>query len=305
MRSTKRRKPPSARSSASSCAGSSKNRSSPQRLRRFPSPTRTQRHGSHHVVWREDLKLSSDETTAAGELWHVVRHMAEQEDEQDASFQIVSKYLLGTGLPTSDHNRAFLEIFVDPILTWLKERILKDDLLLHSLERYAREAAWFRRDELRARYQGDTQRGEAILDEDLRHHLLRDGIDFPFSQVHGPSGRPDIVAPDADAEPLPLEVKVYDPSSSSKDDKWVRSGFVQAIEYAHDYRRADGYLVVFDTSTEGLSVDGEDATAHLPVVRESGVSVFIVVVPIGETQTASSRKTVKRKTLTPDFLRAA
>ena len=32
------------------------------------------------------------------------------------------------------------------------------------------------------------------------------------------------------------------------------SGLVQAIEYAHDYSRADAYLAVFDVTSDGLAV---------------------------------------------------
>ena len=249
----------------------------------------------------QGLQLSADETEAIGELWQIVRHVVEQADIESAAFQIAANFVYGSHAGTEEYNRGFLEAFIAPILTWLKERLLTNDLLLHSLERYAREAAWFRRSELRCLYEADTGRGEAALDEDLRHHLLREGIDFPFSQAHGPSGRPDIVAPDKEEKPLPLEVKVYDPDRS-KNDKWVRSGFAQAIEYAHDYRRADSYLVVFDISPAGLAVQSDDPTTPLPVVRSSAVSVFIVLVPIGEAIAASSRKTPKRKTLTPAFL---
>jgi hypothetical protein len=254
-----------------------------------------------HVQWGHSLRLSDDEAEAAGELWLVLRHMAAQPNTEDATFQIVSDFVHGSGATTSDHNRAFLEIFVDPLIGFLKEKILKDDLLLHSLERYAREASWFRRDELRADYEADTNRGEETLDRDLRWHLFRDGIDFPFSQTRIPSGRPDIVVPDEEAEPLPLEVKVFDPDRG-RDASWVRSGFAQAIEYAHDYRRADGYLGVFDISTEGLAVTSDDPSGHLPFIRSSGVTIFIVVVPIGDAQPASGRGRARRTTLDSQFM---
>lgn len=257
-----------------------------------------------HIQWGQGLNLADDEAAAVGELWLVTRHMAEQPDTEDATFRIVADFLHGRGNTTSDVNRAFLEIFVDPVIGFLKEKILTNDLLLHSLERYAREAAWFRRDELRTGYEDDTSRGEAILDHDLRWHLFRDGIDFPFSQVQVPSGKPDIVVPDDEAEPLPLEVKVFDPDRG-RDQKWIRSGFAQAIEYAHDYRRADGYLAVFDVSAAGLAIASDDPTGHLPFIRSSGVTVFIVVIPIGLVRTASSRRAAKRTTLDHQFFVSA
>jgi hypothetical protein len=249
----------------------------------------------------DGLNISTEEGEAVAELWQVVRHMASQEDVDNAAFQLVANFLHGSGLTTSDFNRAFLEIFVSPVVGWLKERILKDDLVLHSLDRYAREAAWFRRTELREAYEANTGKGEEILDRDLRQALFRDGIDFPFSQVQGPSGRPDIVVPDADAEPLPLEIKVFDPDMG-RDAKWVQSGFSQAIDYAHDYRRADGYLAVFDVSPNGLAVEGDDPRSGIPSIRDSGVTVFVVTVPIGSAGPASKRR-AKRNVLKADDLR--
>ena len=140
-----------------------------------------------------------------------------------------------------------------------------------------------------------------MLDGDLRRQLFRDGIDFPFSQARGPSGIPDIIVPDDEAEPLPLEVKVFDPERS-RDKAHVRSGVVQAIEYAHDYRPADPYLAVVDLTTDGLSIQGDDPKSTIPYVRSSGVTVFVVVIPIGETQAASRRGKVKRATLDVAYL---
>jgi hypothetical protein len=247
---------------------------------------------------REGLNLSVNEDEAVAELWQVVTHMAAQENVDNAVFHTVSNFLHGSGLTSADFNRGFLEIFVDPILTWLKERLLKDDLVLHSLDRYAREAAWFRRQELRDAYLANTGAGEELLDGDLRRALFRDGIDYPFSQVRGPSGRPDIVVPDNEAEPLPLEVKVFDPDNG-RTERALRSGLSQAVDYAHDYRRSDGYLVIFDVSSSGLAIEGDDPASRIPAVRSDGVTVFVVVVPIGAAQPASkrqSRRTVVRAT---------
>lgn len=230
--------------------------------------------------------------------WLVVRHVSGLDDPGTGIWSIGHNFVRRGGI--EDAIRAFLEVFVDPILVWLKERLLVEDHVLHSLDRYSREAAWFRRDGLRHTYEEDTTKGEERLNSDLRHHLFRDGIDFPFSEVRGPSGQPDIVVPDDEAEPLPLEVKVYDPDRG-RDDGWVRSGFVQAIEYAHDYRRADGYLAVFDVSHDGLAIAGDDPKTHLPFIRSSGVTVFVVVIPIGPTQAASRRRRARRKTLDSAF----
>ena len=93
--------------------------------------------------------------------WLVTRHVATSADVGAAAFGVTHDE------PGVDDqvsaNRTFLQTFVAPVVGWLGERILTDDHLLHSLERYARGAAWFRRDELRGVYEADTSRGEATL----------------------------------------------------------------------------------------------------------------------------------------------
>lgn len=196
--------------------------------------------------------------------------------------------------------RQFAAAFLNPVLDWLGDRILAEEFLLHSLIRYSREVAWFRRGELRERYEADTARGESLLDRDLRHHLLRDGIDYPYSQTHTPSGIPDVVI--HHETPIPLEVKVFDPARK-RDRPVIRSGFVQAIEYATDYGRADGYLAVFDASPDGLAIQGDDPTAYPPSVTSGGVTIYVVSIPIAAPQAASARKGVKRIAVDAAYLR--
>jgi hypothetical protein len=248
---------------------------------------------------RFSVDFPPDEDEAVGCCWLVARRVADDDDAGTRMYMATHEFSEVHDIASGQ--RAFLDTFVEPVVVWLRERILTDDHILHSVQRYAYEAAWFRRDELRASYEDDTGVGEKTLDRDLRRHLFREGIDFPFSQTHGPSGIPDIVVPDVEAQPLPLEVKVFDPAMG-RDKAHVRSGFVQAIEYAHDYRRADAYLPVFDVTTEGLSVQGDDPKSNIPYVRSSGVTVFIVVIPIGEPQAASGRGRVQRTTLDSAYL---
>ena len=174
-----------------------------------------------NIQWNQDIRFPEDEDATAASCWLVTRHVATQDNPTDAMFGMT--HLFSDVRNMDDAQRMFLDTFLGPLLTWLKERILTDDHVLHSIQRYAHEAAWFRRDELRASYATDTGVGERTLDRDLRQHLFREGIDFPFSQAHGPSGIPDIVVPDDEAQPLPLEVKVFDPEKG-RDKAHVRSG---------------------------------------------------------------------------------
>lgn len=254
---------------------------------------------SEHNCYGGRLELPRDEAQAVAVCWMVLRHVTSQDDPAEAMWQIgVNLAPSGSGAFTL--RREFASAFLNPVLDWINDRILKEEFLLHSLVRYSREVGWFRRDDLRDLYESDTARGEKTLDDDLRHHLLRDGIDYPYSQAHTPSGRPDVVI--HDEMPIPLEVKVFDPSLR-KDRDGIRAGFVQAIEYASDYGRPDGYLAVFDASAEGLTVQGDDAKMYPPSVVSGGVTIFVVTIPIAAPQAASSRKSAKRMIVDPAYLR--
>lgn len=252
-----------------------------------------------HVHHGGRLDLPRNEAQAVGVCWLVLQHVTSKDDVADAMWQI------GINLAPSSNSafqsrREFASAFLNPVLDWLNDRIFEEDFLLHILVRYSREVGWFRRDDLRDLYESDTAHGERHLDDDLRHHLLRDGIDFPYSQTHTPSGKPDVVI--QDETPIPLEVKVFDPAQR-KDRNGIRAGFAQAIEYASDYGRPDGYLAIFDVSADGLTVQGDDPTTYPPSVVSGGVTIFIVTIPIGARQTASGRKSAKRTTVDSAYLR--
>jgi hypothetical protein len=103
------------------------------------------------------------------------------------------------------------------------------------------------------------------------------------------------------AKPLPLEVKVYDPDRG-RDAQSVRAASPRRSSTPTTTVARMAISLSFDASPDCLAVRGEDPDAHLPVVRSSGISVFTVVVPIGQTQSASGRKKPKRQTLTSAFL---
>jgi hypothetical protein len=93
-----------------------------------------------------------------------------------------------------DMNRAFVEVVVDPLVTYVEDRIEEGSAVLGLLLRYKRLVEWFDRARLYGLAKDDTRRGEDEVDADLRRFLLDRGIDFPFSQPESPTGKVDVVA---------------------------------------------------------------------------------------------------------------
>ena len=108
----------------------------------------------------------------------------------------------------------FTEAVVDPLVNYLHDRIDDGDNVLYLIERFKMQIEWFKKDELYSQYRNDTSKGEKNLDQELRAYLFDGGIDFPFSEPNSPSGKADIVALLGTSDPLVLEVKVFDPSTS-------------------------------------------------------------------------------------------
>lgn len=191
--------------------------------------------------------------------------------------------------------RTFCSQWVEPVVELLQERLSAESDILYLLERYRRGVNWFDREALYKQYESDTTRGEAVYDTDLRRFLFEQGVDFPFSQPEGPSGKADVVAQVDDDHPLALEVKLYDGDRYSV--SYLAKGVGQALRYAEDYDRTDAYLVVFNLATHKLDFPTDDPEAGWPPRLEvAGVTLFLVevqAVPLPSASRSGKSKTKK------------
>ena len=190
-----------------------------------------------------------------------------------------------------DQLRVLTETIVDPFVNFLHDRIDDAGNVLYLIERFKIEVEWFMRDELYALYKANTQRGETLLDRQLRASLFKGGIDYPFSQPSSPSGKADIVALLGSDDPLVLEVKVYDPDLS-KDVANLRQGFHQAFRYANDYNESLGYLVIFNCSSNQLVIttDNEPENEFPPRIVHGGKTFFIVIIDVNPERDSASKE---------------
>ena len=173
--------------------------------------------------------------------------------------------------------RDFNDVAVEPFIDHLEERLAAETDLLYVLERYRRQVLWFDQDRLWTSYEQDRAHGEAIYDADLRRFLFEQGVDFPFSQPEGPSGKPDVLLVDGSDDPLPLEVKLFDGESYGA--AYLAKGLGQALRYAEDYGHRDAYLVIFNLTDRAIEITGDEPEAGWPPrFNVDGRTVFVVVV---------------------------
>ncbi|MGO9469518.1 MAG: hypothetical protein ACLQIB_20815 [Isosphaeraceae bacterium] len=202
----------------------------------------------------------------------------------------------------NDALRDFVEMFVDPLVTYMEDRIEEGSSVLSILERYKRRTEWFHRERLFGLYADDTTRGESRLDGDLREYLVDHGVSYPFSQPTSPSGEADIVACLDSADPMTIEVKVFG-GPNQYDDAYLRKGFSQAYRYAADYHVPAGYLVVFNLSEKLLLFETQARRQWPAAVHLADKTIYLVAIDINPSvPSASKDRTLARHVVTERYL---
>lgn len=191
--------------------------------------------------------LPDSEGAAAKVCYGLIGEMAESE-EADAACRFAWSF---TDSSADGAIRYFTEVFVDPFINYLHNKVDEGSNVLYFLEKYKRRTEWFHREELLNRVRSDSRQSEASVDRHLREYLFDQGVDYPFSTPHSPSGRADVVADVGEDQLLVMEVKLFD-LERSYDRSYIRQGFRQIHDYAADYGQSVGYLVIFNCSPQTL-----------------------------------------------------
>ncbi len=227
--------------------------------------------------------------------WSLVKRWAAGEDAFSMAVEITREDT------DNDAIRAMVPLIVEPLVSYLQERLGTESDVLYLLERYRRRVELFERERLHKGYEADTARGEKLYDADLRRFLFDQGIDYPFSQPASASGLADIISGLEGDDPLVCEVKLFDGDSYGA--AYLAKGFNQALQYAHDYGKTSAYLVIFNLSARALELPTDDATKGWPPrLQVSGVTVYIAAVralpvPAASKQGKANPFVITRETL--------
>lgn len=171
-----------------------------------------------------------------------------------------------------------MDLYVRPILDWLRSEITAAAVLEHAVER------WVQRTELF----GIASRGEdeAAMQDDLHRFLFDQGLDpLEINREYDVArGRVDFLL--RTGEPVPVELKVWRSKGAQKLSPWT----YQARTYATGLRMTRAYLVVVNTSDEARVVP--DFQVHEPL-KHQGVDLHLRLVDTG--RHATSKDHDKRK----------
>ena len=196
--------------------------------------------------------------------------------------------------------RRFTENITLPLVNYLCDRIEDGSNVLYIMHRFKQKSEWFQRDELHSLYERNSRAGERHLDLKLREALealFDGGVDFPFSQPESPSGKADVVIGVEAGDPLPVEVKVFDPANGKRA-RDLQQGFHQTFRYTTDYNQSVGYLVIFNCSRNELVIlPDTGGESEYPVrIDYGGKTFFVFVSNINPHRASASRENPLQRT---------
>lgn len=182
----------------------------------------------------------------------------------------------------------FTDMFIEPLFDYIDEQIDDRRTILGLLLKYKHHVEWFRREDLRLKFEANTQRGEKMLACDLYAYLHDQGLDFSI-EPSSISGEADLISAQEGLDRLVADVKIFDPSRS-KGTSYLYSGFSQVYEYTKDYNESFGYLVVFKTCREDLSINARDQDATIPFFTHNNKTIFVLVIDIFDYPEPASKR---------------
>lgn len=232
--------------------------------------------------WNQNLQQrlmlewpTSTEAGRASLIWRLLGHITEA--DRTGPGDPMMSYIFTFGSNRSDATRELVERLISPLFDYLSEQVGQESNTLYVLERYVRRVEWFDRTELYDRYQANTSRGEHIYDTDLRRFLFSEGINMPFSQTKSASGHSDVVTDLDTDDPFIGEIKLFDAANHGK--RELAGGLNQVLQYALDWGKTTGYLIIVNLSGRPLDLPSDGPTEILPpFIDVSGVRVYLLVV---------------------------
>lgn len=243
-------------------------------------------------IHRRGYSWPDTEEGRAKVIWQLLNNLA---DGTTAPLQISGGFSPSSGGNTSSQLRDMTEQAIEPFVEYLEERLGTESQTLYLLERLKRRIEAFDAEELHATYEKDSARGEAIYDRYIQKFLFDQGIDYIISQPRSSSGEADIIANLESDDAIVEETKLYNGDSYGK--SYLRKGFNQAIQYAHDFNKVSAHLVIVNLSPNNLQLPSdEDPSIWPPRLHSSGVTVYMVSVralPADSASRRGSQKTVQ------------
>ena len=174
-------------------------------------------------------------------------------------------------------------------------------MMLALLRKYKHRCEWFRRRDLLHKWRAKTRQGEKALLDDLCEYLHDQGVEFHIESKSA-SGRIDLISAQSGPDRLAADAKIFNPQGG-QNAAYLARGFRQVYDYCNDFNEPIGYLVIFKTCKQGLSITGAHQELAVPFITHNNKTIFLLIIDIFYyRQSASKRGKVKAHKITPEQL---
>jgi hypothetical protein len=203
----------------------------------------------------------------------------------------------------SVNRQAFSSIYLEPVISYLIDKLQNRQNILATLVKYKQKAEWFQRTVIRDQIDqhGDSRIEEKVLNPKIYEYLHDAGIEFyiePHSQES--SGRPDFVSAQSSEPKLILDGKYLDVVNTAK--QKIVAASSQVYQYTYDFNRPDGYIVLFKKFQEDIVFSFPVSDFDLPVVTRNGKKIYFVVVSIADAVSPSQSRRLSEIQITEEDL---
>ncbi len=148
-------------------------------------------------------------------------------------------------------------------------------------------------------FRDNTSQGESILALQLYQYLHDQGIQFNIESKSA-SGRIDLISSQSGKDRLLADAKIFNPERSH-DCAYIIKGFRQVYDYMKDYNESFGYLVIFKTCEQDLSITTSYQESSIPFISHNNKTIFLVVIDLfNYPESASKRGKLKAFEIMPE-----
>ena len=230
-------------------------------------------------AWGKELQIPTEEEHAAVSS-AILRKMA---SAQEPNFPSSTAAAIAGSF--ENFVNPFIARFVEPIYEFMDEALDDERSVLSHLIRYKQRSEWFERGRLlKLSEDTDGHHREKVLKDDLHGYLHDQGLDV-FREVHSASGIADFASASTSDYQLIAEAKFF-----KGEKRQIIDGFNQAYIYACEHSRTAGYLVIFDTTEDGIRFLLSSQDGDFPYLVCNNKTIFLLTIDIADhARTASKR----------------
>lgn len=189
---------------------------------------------------------------------------------------------------SDEYINTFLDVIVEPFFDYLDEQIDDRRAILALLKKFKQRCEWFQRERMYYEFREDTGQGEHKLAMRLYDYLHDQGIQFQI-EPQSAGGRVDVISSQTGRDRLLADAKLFNPERG-QNCAYLIKGFRQVYDYMRDYNEQFGYLVIFKTCAEDISIPAKHQEATVPFVTHNNKTIFFLVIDIYVYEESASKR---------------